>query len=557
MITARNPGTPVASTPLNAKDASTTVEDTKPNNKTGDRNTVKTDPSKPDNTTQSKVHRQPGRDPNGAALPDPNTAGLLDDVRSFLSDYIVFPTEHDLDVVTLWTAHTSVLDVLDASPRLVLVSPEPACGKTRLLEMVAMLCPWAQLTYAPNVKKLRLTIEDNDDGQTPTVLVDEADAVFGTNGTRNPELRALINTSYRRGPNPTSGDGEDAGATTSWGFAPFAVAGLSGSIPATITSRAVTITMRPPGATKPAKTYQRGEVVERAGELRERLLSWGRHAVARLAEIDPTLPTGLRDRSAEIWQPLFAIAELAQGSWPKRARAACSTFMQDARTATMLSPGLQLLADIRPVFGDKDRMLSEELVAALIADPENLWSERGPWALDVRRLARELQPYGVRTRDMRTDTGRGKGYQLSGDTGLTQAWDRWLPHCGVDDEGQLADDVTDDAHVTDGVEAAVTAKEPTDQVKQRVVTDVTGVTDKTTMPDDVPADSSKNGSGSSTPVLAVTGPQPGKAPAKGHTPGDVTPNTPGRTARVEEIVANVAKRAVPETDKVEKQASSR
>jgi hypothetical protein len=34
------------------------------------------------------------------------------------------------------------------------------------------------------------------------------------------------------------------------------------------------------------------------------------------------LPSGLNDRAGEIWEPLLALADLAGGAWPGRAREA-------------------------------------------------------------------------------------------------------------------------------------------------------------------------------------------------------------------------------------------
>ena len=538
MTTVHNPDAPAAPTPLSVKDASATAENTKPNNKIGDRSTVKTYSSKSDNTTQSKVQSQLGKDPDRVVSPDPDTGGLLDAVRSFFADYIVFPTEHDLDVVVLWVVHTWALSALEVSPRLVLVSPEPACGKTRVLEMVTMLCPSPELTYAPNAKNLRKTVEDND-GKTPTILVDEADAVFGAKGISNPGLRALINCTYRRGSKFISGDGEDAGATTSWGFAPFAVAGLSGSIPATITSRAVTVTMRPPGATRPAKTYQRSEVVERARKLRERLQSWSAHADERLAEIDPTLPAGLRDRAAEIWQSLLAIAELAQGSWPERARAASSAYAKEARGAATLSPGLQLLIDIRAVFGKRKQMFTEDLITELVAGEETLWSAAGRWALTPRQLAGQLRDYGVKPRDIR-DGEVKKGYHVDGKTGLRQAWDHWLD---LEDKtgDQSADDVADSAPVAHDVEVSATPEGQPDQAKQGVVADVADVADKSAMANGSAASSLKAANNAATPVPGTAGSAATPSTVSSRIPGDVNAKTPGQTARVEQALASAGR----------------
>ena len=34
----------------------------------------------------------------------------------------------------------------------------------------------------------------------------------------------------------------------------------------------------------------------------------------------PDMPDGIEDRNADVWEPLLAIADLAGGEWPERAR---------------------------------------------------------------------------------------------------------------------------------------------------------------------------------------------------------------------------------------------
>jgi hypothetical protein len=123
------------------------------------------------------------------------------------------------------------------TPRLVLDSPEPASGKTRVLEILALLCRGAKLTLSTTTAALYRRIAAADD-EPPTILQDEADAVFGR--TTNPQaedLRALFNSGYKRGAtvDRCEGDSKNMRVREFPVFAPVALAGLAGKMPATIT----------------------------------------------------------------------------------------------------------------------------------------------------------------------------------------------------------------------------------------------------------------------------------------------------------------------------------
>ena len=66
---------------------------------------------------------------------------LLNEVREFIARFCIFPTRSCLDALTLWVAHAHMVEHFHTSPRLALLSPEPASGKTRVLEVLELLCP--------------------------------------------------------------------------------------------------------------------------------------------------------------------------------------------------------------------------------------------------------------------------------------------------------------------------------------------------------------------------------------------------------------------------------
>ena len=99
---------------------------------------------------------------------------ILEEVRGFLSRYIVFSNEAQATAVTLWVAHTWALYAFDYTPYLHISSPVKECGKTILFECLKKLCPSSWLTISPTEAVLFRKIH----AHTPTFLLDETDSVF-------------------------------------------------------------------------------------------------------------------------------------------------------------------------------------------------------------------------------------------------------------------------------------------------------------------------------------------------------------------------------------------
>lgn len=360
---------------------------------------------------------------------DPDGSDLLDDVEDFAGRFLAFPSRHHLVVLCLWILHTWALTAFYVTPRLVLDSPEPGSGKTRALEVLALLCRGARLTLSTTTAALYRRIAAAKD-QPPTVLQDEADAVFGRTTTPQTEdLRALFNAGYKRGAtvDRCEGDAKNMKVRQFPVFAPVALAGLAGRMPATITDRAIPMHMRRRAPDEHVAEFRERDAAKDAEPLRRRMGAWADANLEALTDARPTMPDGVRDRPAEVWEALLAVADICGGPWPERARAACRHFVLDAEPDERFSLGVRLLRDVKIVFEDRDRMLSADVVSGLTSDPESEWRDLWGKPLDQRRLAKELKRYGVQSKQLRIGDRTGKGYQIDEGDGLAQAWHRYLP----------------------------------------------------------------------------------------------------------------------------------
>ena len=366
---------------------------------------------------------------------------LLKELEAAIRRHVSLPGEAAL-AVGLWAVMTHLVDRIEIAPRLLIKSPQPRCGKTTLLDLLA--CLVARPVPANNVTPavvFRLI-----DRHRPTLLIDEADTFL----RENEELRGAVNSGHRRSLAwvlrnvEVGGDWEPRQFST---WCAMAIAGI-GRQHATIEDRSVVIELQRRLA---------GERIERLDdEARDRLRELGRKIARLVRDFGPIItsakprePEGLHDRAADNWRPLLAIAELAGEAWAGRAREAAKTLSggDDAET-----PGAMLLADIHEIF--HARKNPPELSSSVICD-ELAKREDRPWPeisrgkpVTGQKLAAMLRPFGVRAVHRRT----GYVYRRSD---LEAVWKRYLPDTGGNEPSHRHDpngaaDSDESQTVTDG-----------------------------------------------------------------------------------------------------------
>lgn len=327
----------------------------------------------------------------------PTTEQVLDAIQGVFDDYVIFPSDEARDAVVLWTAHTYVFYSFDTTPRLSVSSTEPGSGKSRVLELIENLVPSPMnaVTITPGV--MWRLIEHG----APTVLIDEADTIFGQNGSSSSHmtLRSIINAGHSRTATvPRCVGAEDVKQFHV--FAPVAMAGL-GQLPDTIATRSVSVVMRKRRAGQEVKQFRARYAQDDLNRVREILEEWSVDAAESLTSVFPECP--VQDRDADVWEPLLTIAESAGDVWAKRAREAC---VELTSSVVELTPGMRLLTDLRTVFADRPVMFTTEILAALYALPESKWSH-----LEARSLSAMLRQYDASPTTVRQGEDVAKGYK--------------------------------------------------------------------------------------------------------------------------------------------------
>ena len=293
---------------------------------------------------------------------------MLELVHFILGEFIDMKP-HERTAAALWVLHTHVFQRFTVSPRLAFTSPVNGCGKTTALAVIERLAFRPNRTDNATPAALYYLI----DHLRGTLLVDEADNL----GLReNAILRSVLNSGHGRDGNILRViRGRPKKFNT---FAPMAIAAI-GSLPTPLMRRSIVIHMEKAAGT--AGGLKRFDIEDSEAMLSidfiyRSVLDWAGSKPE--LNLNPTLPKELKNRAADNWRPLIAIADSLSSDWAKAAREAAVTF---ARAYHDEDAGVVLLSDTRDIFNQTaaDRMASETLVKALLDIEESGWSEyRGP-----------------------------------------------------------------------------------------------------------------------------------------------------------------------------------
>ncbi len=325
-----------------------------------------------------------------------SSEGVLDRVRTWLGRYICTVHDSDLDLLTLWAAHTHLCGELYTTPRLVLDSPVPGSGKTTTLEHLYRLClkPLQTASLSSSAMLARLL-----DKELRTILVDEADRSLDPKRPGVEDLLAIINAGYKRGgtrpvlvPGP-KGEWDVREMPT---FSPVVLAGNAPHLPDDTRSRTIRVLLLPDLEGR-VETSDWEEIEAAALDLGAALSAWADEVRQVVRTSRPALPEGCIGRTKERWSPLRRVAEAAGGRWPdvaddliRRDLIEAQMDREDGMVTT--PPAVTLLRNIADVWPDEDFAASRYLLGELIASNPGTWGEGSPYgrALTVQRMGRML-----------------------------------------------------------------------------------------------------------------------------------------------------------------------
>jgi hypothetical protein len=192
-------------------------------------------------------------------------------------------------------------------------------------------------------------------------------------------------------------------------------------VPDTVEDRSIRIAIQRQARGEKREKVRTRNLKALAAPLRRKLRRWTDDNKAALSTPPVNVPEELDDRSADSWEPLLAIADLAGGDWPPAARTLAVRFSADRAEEEGDAPGVLLLLDLSALL-DSEELKADELgiagetVVRLLRElpdrPWRTWGRKGDGITETA-LARLLRPFDVRPELVGPRERRRKRYSES------------------------------------------------------------------------------------------------------------------------------------------------
>jgi hypothetical protein len=348
-------------------------------------------------------------------------------------------SDYALAVLPVYSLHTYCWEEFNYAPILQVTSPDRACGKSRLLEVAStVVCKPLAAANASAAAVFRAV-----ERWRPCLVLDEWDS---QGDDLREALRNILNSGWQRhGGAVLRCDGDNNEPRLFSTYSPKIVAGI-GELPDTAASRAIRINVERRLKSEAIEPFRHFD----GTDLRRKCARWvldnaeAIRAEAARAGGPGYMPDCLSDRQANVWEPLFVLARVIGGDWPK--------LLWDAAVALCEQPverslQAELLSDIQSIFlrecaEGRDRIKTTDLLNDL-----NLMADR-PWPtlsngkpMTEERMARLLRLFGIRAVKHRFGAGRSapryRGYRFEA---FSDAFVRYLPALTPAQQAEVAAD---------------------------------------------------------------------------------------------------------------------
>jgi len=318
---------------------------------------------------------------------------VLDEVSRTLRRFIYFHHDTDADALALWLAGTHCYTLFSIFPRAGFISPAEECGKSTAIELSAHLARRG-MTAESLTPSVAFRIIDS---YHPTLFIDEMDTFI----EQVPDLNGILNSGHKH-------DGfvwrmakvDDEFVPERFAtYGPVAYGRIGKPVP-TLFSRSLFFRMNRKPVSVNLDTLdvvQRPQLLEEFKQLRRRLAKWTDDAKDAIKLHVPDV-SGLSNRKANNWLPLYKIAAAAGPDWELKARG-CAMVPEPKRRD---SDPVRLLRDIRDVFHSRgvEKMPTFMLVNDLNRQEESPWRRyhNGRDPIRAANLADLLETFEINPR---------------------------------------------------------------------------------------------------------------------------------------------------------------
>ena len=330
---------------------------------------------------------------------------VLDEVATTIRRYVVLSQEQ-ADAAALWAAFTWFIDAAKVAPLLVITAPEPACGKSQLLDLLAKIVMRPLATSSMRSATMFRIIES----WSPSLLLDEVDSMLRGDDL---EMANIVNAGYERGACfvwRCVGDDHEPARFNVWGAKAFAGINLHKVMQTATWTRAVVIGLRKKTARERVASLLEAQPAP-FERLAAKLARVSQDFGAQVAETIPVMSEALDDRTRNNWRILLAIALCASPEWYERGHRAA--LVLSGLSEPQKTRGNELLEDIRRAWNisGETRMSTSDMIHALCADDEAPWATHDYGKrITPRQLSNMLKDYGIQAKVIRLgphDTPRG------------------------------------------------------------------------------------------------------------------------------------------------------
>lgn len=365
-----------------------------------------------------------------------SVAAALDGIADYLARHVAFRDRRAPLWLAAWVVGTYCYRAFAEYPYLHLRSAEKACGKTRLMGLLADV---SFNSAPPSACPTEAYLFREAERRSGTQCLDEAEGLT-ENDEHKKALIGILNVGYKRGGSVprVEKQGERFVTVDYEVYAPRIIAGLS-ALKGTLESRALSIVMF---------RRRRDETIARIGRETENTAARLRDlcALACLAHVRDIIAgydtahellsrEPIDDRAVELMAPLLAVALVAD-----------SETGGDGRSRT-------LLAVARNVGAGRDAGDSDSNTARLVAALQSIREGHGErvrpadllealrgagweWLKSTKGVAAMLAPLGLVTRTVRDGAGTYRAYRLDAET-LADLRERYSPPA-LEEEGTPA-----------------------------------------------------------------------------------------------------------------------
>lgn len=343
------------------------------------------------------------------AEPPPRGALVLDQLVARFDAHVLMPSRHAVHASALLAALTHFRNpngdqAGGSAPRMMFFSHEHGTGKSQAGLITALA------SYRPRIggtmSGWALVKSIAERGQTP--LLDNLDTKVTTKGLPELELDVVLEGFLRH----TAKVGRGTKEAEEWPvFSCLIITARAGKIMVHpelnpgMTERGIVVWMKKANGTGGIEQYD-FEEPDHVGPMNDVVQALGQWASDSAEEFAahrrPELPEKCTDRRRDVWRPLFRVADLAGGPWPKRARDAYRALVlnqtadPEAGPWSRLSPAEKTVAEVRAAFKsvEEDDIRGSLTTYNLLGILEAMPGTQDCWSTDkdrVHRAAKRLR----------------------------------------------------------------------------------------------------------------------------------------------------------------------